>query len=29
MKRMDPPGELSNDSRRAITRIYSAFKTGF
>lgn len=29
MKRMDPPGEFSNDSRRAVTRIYSNFKTGF
>ncbi|HVO18120.1 MAG TPA: polyamine ABC transporter substrate-binding protein [Anaeromyxobacter sp.] len=28
MKRMDPPGELTNDSRRAITRIYTTFKTG-
>jgi putrescine transport system substrate-binding protein len=28
MKRMEPPGDLSNDSRRAITRMYSAFKTG-
>jgi putrescine transport system substrate-binding protein len=28
MKRMDPPGDLSNDSRRTVTRIYSAFKTG-
>jgi putrescine transport system substrate-binding protein len=28
MGRMDPPGDLSNDSRRTVTRIYSAFKTG-
>jgi putrescine transport system substrate-binding protein len=28
MKRMDKPGELTNDSRRAMTRIYTAFKTG-
>jgi putrescine transport system substrate-binding protein len=28
MKRMDRPGELTNDSRRAMTRIYTSFKTG-
>jgi len=28
MARMDIPGELTNDSRRAMTRIYTAFKTG-
>jgi putrescine transport system substrate-binding protein len=28
MKRMDKPGELTNDSRRAMTRIYTSFKTG-
>jgi putrescine transport system substrate-binding protein len=28
MKKMDRPGELTNDSRRAMTRIYTAFKTG-
>jgi hypothetical protein len=25
---MDKPGELTNDSRRAMTRIYTSFKTG-
>jgi hypothetical protein len=29
LKKMEPPGDLSNDSRRVITRIYSNFKTGF
>jgi putrescine transport system substrate-binding protein len=28
MKKMDRPGELTNDSRRAMTRIYTSFKTG-
>jgi putrescine transport system substrate-binding protein len=28
MNRMDRPGELTNDSRRAMTRIYTSFKTG-
>jgi putrescine transport system substrate-binding protein len=28
MKRMEPPHDLSNDSRRAMTRIYTTFKTG-
>jgi putrescine transport system substrate-binding protein len=28
MKRMDRPGELTNDSRRAMTRIFTSFKTG-
>ncbi len=28
MKKMDKPGELTNDSRRAMTRIYTSFKTG-
>ncbi len=28
MKRMDKPGELTNDSRRAMTRIFTGFKTG-
>lgn len=28
MKRMDKPGELTNDSRRAMTRIFTSFKTG-
>jgi putrescine transport system substrate-binding protein len=28
MKRMGLPGELSNDSRRAMTRIFTSFKTG-
>jgi putrescine transport system substrate-binding protein len=28
MKRMGLPGELTNDSRRAITRIFTTFKTG-
>ncbi len=28
MKRMDVPSELTNDSRRAMTRIFTSFKTG-
>ena len=28
MQRMERPGELTNDSRRAMTRIYTSFKTG-
>jgi len=28
LKKMGLPGELTNDSRRAMTRIYTAFKTG-
>jgi putrescine transport system substrate-binding protein len=28
LKKMGLPGELTNDSRRAMTRIYSSFKTG-
>jgi putrescine transport system substrate-binding protein len=28
MRKMDKPGELTNDSRRAMTRIYTSFKTG-
>jgi putrescine transport system substrate-binding protein len=28
MRRMGLPGELTNDSRRAITRIFTSFKTG-
>jgi putrescine transport system substrate-binding protein len=28
MKRMELPGELNNDARRAITRMYTTFKTG-
>jgi putrescine transport system substrate-binding protein len=28
MKKMDKPGELTNDSRRAMTRIFTSFKTG-
>jgi putrescine transport system substrate-binding protein len=28
MKKMDVPGELTNDSRRAMTRIFTSFKTG-
>ena len=28
MKKMELPGELSNDSRRVITRVYTTFKTG-
>lgn len=28
MKRMDVPAELTNDSRRAMTRIFTSFKTG-
>ena len=28
MKKMELPGALTNDSRRAMTRIYTTFKTG-
>jgi len=28
MKKMGLPGALSNDSRRAMTRIFTTFKTG-
>jgi len=28
LKKMGLPGELTNDSRRAMTRIYTSFKTG-